>query len=217
MKNTVSPILKSIFLILMLVAGLYAQVKEESILNRHVTVDPLFHANIWSAAQDLADQGIPIGFEAREHWNVDMGPRLFLNSGPLRDVLNSISKQDPTYTWQEVDGVINVFPTIDRNKQIVAFLGTRTGPITVNKGDDRASVVERVSKLYHSGQGKEARFFSVIGAGNHLGVPDKFEEQFTIPISDMRTILNRLTKVQAYHPLWTVKKYSNSEELTVVF
>ena len=161
MKSAVCLILKSMFLLLMLVVGLHSQAEEESILSRKVRVDPLFNANIWSAVHHLANQGIPIGFEAREHWNVDMGPRLLLKSGPLKDVLDSISKQDPSYTWQVVDGVINVFPTTDRNKKIEAFLEARIGPITVNKGDSRAAVVERVGKLYNAGKERQRVFFQL--------------------------------------------------------
>ena len=217
MKSAINLFLKSIVLLLMIVAGMHAQVQDDSILNRNVKIDPLFNANIWSAVQDLAYQGIPIGFEAGARWNADIGPRLLLKSGPLGYVLNSISKQDPSYTWQEVNGVINFFPVMDRNKKSVAFLETRIVPFTVNKGDDRASVVERVSKLYDVGRENEARFFSVIGAGNHLGLPDKFDERIDVPAGSMRTLLNRLIKVQAYSPIWSVTQYPNREELTIVF
>src|SRR5215218_5631495 len=100
MKKFTCLIVSTALFCLIFTFELKAQKPGEPILKRFVTIDPLFNANIWSAVHALADQGIPIGFEARKYWNVDDGPRLLLKSGPLADVLNSISHLDPSYAWK---------------------------------------------------------------------------------------------------------------------
>ena len=217
MKNLIRLSVAVTFLGLILPIALDAQEQNRSPLKKFVTIDPLFNANIWSAVHVLADQGIPIGFEGSEHWNVDMGPRLWLKSGQLVDVLNSISEQDPSYSWKEADGVINIFPTIWRDAKIASFLQTRIGPLTVAKGDDRASTVERIGKLFNGGIEKEIQFVSMIGAGNDLGLADKYEEQLDIPACDTRTALNKLTKPQKYRPVWTVIRSEKDNVIIVVF
>lgn len=202
---------------LFLAAAAQAQTPEKLLLNREVQIDPQFHANIWSAVHVLADQGIPIGFEARSNWNVDVGPRLKLKSGTLSSVLQAICQQDSSYAWQEVDGVINFFPVADRNKKTISFFNTRIGPITIRKGDDRASTVEKIRMLFEGAGVGEARFVSQIGFGNPLGLDDNFENEVSIPISDMKTVLNMFIKEQGYRPIWSVIQYPDREEITVVF
>jgi hypothetical protein len=126
MKRTIRIILSVTVLCLFTSLVVQAQRHEGLVLDRDVKIDPQFRANIWSAVHRLADQGIPIGFEAGLHWNVDMGPRLKLKSGPLVDVLNSITEQDSSYAWREVDGVVNFFPVANRSKRAISFLNTRS-------------------------------------------------------------------------------------------
>ena len=217
MKSSIRIVVSATILGLFLAIGAQAQRQEKLLLDRDVHIDSRFHANIWSAVHVLADQGIPIGFEARQHWNVDAGPRLRLKSGALSAVLQAICQQDSSYAWQEVDGVINLFPVSDRNNKTILFLNTRIGPITIKKGDDRASTVDRLRMLFEGAGGGDAQFFSQIGLGNHLGLDDKFWNELSIPISDMRTVLNRLIKEQRYRPIWSVMQYTNREDITFVF
>jgi hypothetical protein len=210
-------IIKIVLLCLLPSAAVHGQKTDTSILNRSVEIDSRFHANIWSAIHDLASQGIPIGFEAAEGWTVDMGPRLLLKSGPLFEVLNSIGRQDTSYSWKEIDGVINFFPSRNRNKRSASFLEMRIGAMIVKKGADRASVVEGIRKLADSSGETDFNFASAIGAGNQLGLPDKVGEELIISDSSMRTVLNRLIKVQSYRPIWSVVQYSNQDNLTLVF
>ncbi|MEZ5421504.1 MAG: hypothetical protein R2682_00240 [Pyrinomonadaceae bacterium] len=192
----------------------FGQTRQSPLLSRNVEISPLFHANIWSAVHVLADQDIPIGFESREHGDVDNDKRLFLKSGKLEDVLNSIVKQDTYYTWSEVDGVINFYPATDRDARFEHLLFTRLGPLTVCGGEHRASLVKSVDRLINK---SNVRFFSVIGEGNSLGLPDKVSTRIEIPNSDLRSVLNKLIRTQAYQPIWTVSKGIDPGEIVVSF
>jgi hypothetical protein len=196
---------------------LQAQIRTKSVLDRHVVIDSSFNANIWSAVHILADQGVPIGFEAAENWNVDMGPRLSLKSGRLVDVLNSISGQDKSYSWQEADGVIDFTPSSDRNKEAILFLDMSVDPLLFGKGDNRAFVVQTLQNLSEKGKVKDFRFLSALGSDNDLGLPDGLDAQLYIPASSMKTVLNKLIKVQVYSPIWSIVRYSNEKELTLFF
>jgi len=196
------------------VAGI-AQVRDEPIIRRSVKIN--LRASIWEAVHELAEKGIPIGFEAREHWNVDTDPKVILHNGTVEEILDSIVKQDVFYNWEETDGVINIYPVMDRYKKGAAFLAKRIGPFSVSAGDDRASTVDKMSNLFDGEKGNEIEFHSFIGRGNILGLPNEFKEQLDFPASDVKTILNKLTKAQPYTPLWTVTPSENRKALLVVF
>lgn len=215
MKNALQLFLFVMFASLIIVVGAHAQLRPESITKRNVEINR--QTTIWVAVQHLADNGIPIGFEAREHWNPDTDPKVILRTGTVKEILDSAVKQDGFYNWEEVDGVINVYPVKDRCERCALFLARRLGPLTVSTDDDRASVVERVSNLFDGGRGNEMEFHSVIGRGNHLGLPDKLSEQVNIPASDLKTILNKVTRGQPYSPIWTVTPSQDRKIVIVMF
>ncbi|HEV7643520.1 MAG TPA: hypothetical protein VGO50_06190 [Pyrinomonadaceae bacterium] len=215
MKTGVRLFLNSILLAVSIIGCLHAQTQKESILERKVKID--IRATTWVAVHDLAYNGIPIGFEARKHWNVDTDPQVILHSGTVKEILDSIVKQDTFYTWEEVDGVINIHPVRDRYEKSASFLATRIGPITVSPAEDSASAVERISNLFDGGKERGIQFHSLVGRGNTVGVPEKFKGRLDIPASDVRTTLNKLTKVQPYAPLWTVTPSQDGDTILVVF
>lgn len=204
----------NIILFLALAGGVNAQTQSPSILQQHVKIN--IRASIWEAVHKLADNGIPMGFEAREHWDVDNDPQVTLSSGTVEEILDSIVKQDASYKWEEVDGVIKIYPVMDRFEKSASFLAVRVGPFTVNAGEDRASMVEKLSNLFVAGKANGVEFHSRIGRGSSHGLPDKFKEQFSIDASDVRTTLNKLAKPQAYAPIWTVTPSKDRKTITVV-
>ncbi len=52
---------------------------------------------------------------------------------------------------------------------------------------------------------------------NPRGLNEKVGDEVAIPISDMKTVLNRFIREQRYRPIWSVVQYRNLEEITVVF
>lgn len=191
-----------------------AKKTDDDLLKRNIKIEGRFKAGTWEAVNLLANKGIPIGFEATENMNIDTAPRVILKSGTLEDILDSISEQDAFYTWEEVDGVINVFPVMDRDKRITSFLAKQIGPITIFQGDDQVSAVEKISKSYDGGKETDVMFHSFIGRGNRLGLPDKFDRQIDLPAGDIRSTLNKLLKFQPYLPLWTVMR--SKDRMTLV-
>ncbi len=219
MKRAVHLALKVTLLSLLSIAVLHAQPREESILKRNIKID--IRASTWTAVHHLADKGIPIGIETREGWNVDTDPRVKLSSGRLEEILASIVKQDPSYKWELVDGVINFYPVAGRFEKSASFLATRLGAITIYPFDDRATIVERFSNLFANatadGTKAEIQFHSVIGRGNHLDLPDKCSKQIDITASDVRTALNKMVQCQPFSPMWTVTPSKDRKGIVVVF
>lgn len=218
MKISVHILLRILFLSLMVAGGLQAQVREKAVLNRTIEID--IRATTWAAVHHLADKGIPIGIETREDWNVDTDPRVELRSGTVEEILASIVKQDPSYKWELVDGVINLTPVAGRFEKSAAFLATRLGAITIYPFDDRATTVERFRNLFSNssadGTKAEIEFHSVIGRGNHLGLPDKCSKQIDIPASDVRTALNKTVRCQRFSPIWTITPAKDRQGIVVV-
>lgn len=210
-------LITAVFLSLMLAAGSPAQSVDDALLSRYIEVKGRFKAGSWEAAHFLADQGIPVGYEAAENSNIDSDPRVVLKSGTLEEILDSISRQDEFCTWEIVDGVVNFFPVMDRSKKISGLLDTKIDSITVLPGDNRASAVAKVKALYDGGNGNGVYFHSYVEKENYLGMPDKFKDRVDIPASDLRTVLNKLAKAQPWTPLWTVRLSEDRKTVLVAF
>jgi hypothetical protein len=64
--------------------------------------------------RQLADRfGVPIGFESLPRIPENAKPggvQIDMKAGTVADVLDAIVSADPRYTWEELDGVENVFP-----------------------------------------------------------------------------------------------------------
>ena len=220
MTGPINRLLKITFLLLVMLSTLQAQNQDNRILKR--TVELNLRASIWEAVHDLAEKGIPIGFEAREHWNVYTDTRVVLSGGTVEEILNSIVKQDASYRWEEVDGVINIYPVKDRFEKSASFLATRLVPVTIYSSDDRATTVEKFSNLFvnasHDGADAEIQFHSSIGRGHPLGSREKCSETINIPATDdVKTALNKITKCQPVAPLWKVTPTKDRKGIIVVF
>jgi hypothetical protein len=49
---------------------------------------------------------------------------LYFQNAPLSSVLNALVRQMPNYKWEIIDDVVNIYPTIDRDKRLAELLET---------------------------------------------------------------------------------------------
>lgn len=207
-----------IFLSWISVAKCIAHPLDDSLIKKNVIIEGRFKAGIWEAVHLLANKGIPIGFEGREHLSIDTEDSIILRSGTVEEILDSIVNQDIFYTWEEREGVINIYPVMDRDKEIESLLNTNCGPIKILSIDDRASTVGKIGDLFTSiSSRKDIKFFPVIGKENSLGLPNKIKEDLNIPKSSLKSVLNLITRNQTFVPLWTIKPSPDGKEFDVVF
>ena len=78
---------------------------------------------------------MPIGVEVSPEDDLLKDRRIVLqmNGATLRDVLNSLVSQNPLYTWDIEDGVINVYPRGNREPLLRALLEAKIETFRITK------------------------------------------------------------------------------------
>jgi hypothetical protein len=163
------------------------------------------------------DHGIPIGLEKssthKDEYKIDID----IEGGALREVLDSIVRQEPSYQWQAIDGVINFIPTHDRDGFVTTFLDTPINHFGPGKGNDqKLDVRDRILKLpaVH-------RLMTSYGMGVDRWwgecVYAKDDVDLSISNTNVRGILNKLIRVSP-NKTWTVDlSGKNRENLLILF
>lgn len=103
---------------------IYGQVKED-LLERSIQDFNLQGSSLLDTLEKLATTyHIPIGFEEVVLGRGQPEPKVNLNiqSGTVKEVLNSLTIIDPRYEWKVIDGVINVYPRIKQDSILDAMV-----------------------------------------------------------------------------------------------
>lgn len=108
-------------------------------------------SNIGLLLSELADKKkIPIGLEVSPYDDLSRTKTISsrINHGTLSDVLNSIVKQNPLYTWKIQDGVVNVLPVeAKRDPLLREVLQTILQKFSIRRGTSRFSVRQTLSTI----------------------------------------------------------------------
>ena len=94
-----------------------AQDGRSSLLNQKVHSIEISKANAHEVLGDLSKQySIPIGVECSPYEDQEKTSDwpIKISDGNVRQVLDAFVKVKPDYKWEEVDGVINIFPIVAR-------------------------------------------------------------------------------------------------------
>jgi hypothetical protein len=106
-------------------------------------------SNVPLALHDIADKyNIPIGVEISPDDDLLKERKILVqfDSGTLKDALNSVVSQNPLYTWNIEDDVVNVFPKNNREPLLKALLEARIETISIPPGTSRFSFRESLIK-----------------------------------------------------------------------
>lgn len=106
-------------------------------------------SNVPLALSDIADTyDVPIGVEISPDDDLQKERHIVvrLDSGTLKDVLNSVVSQNPLYDWDIEDGVVNVFPKGNREPLLKALLETRMGAFSIPPGTTRFTFRETLTE-----------------------------------------------------------------------
>jgi hypothetical protein len=192
-----------VILVVMTMFG-YGQSQGNPLLEKHVEIK-LNNGSILEAVYALSRSEVEIGFEARADLDVDSDPRISLNDGKVKDILNSLISQDPSYKWEVNDGVINIFPITGRNELITSFLKTLVGPIHILPGEKRISISTQINNSLELQTLQEKSVKVLIFQSTVLGIEDTVSKELNIPRADARTVLNNLIKSEIGSKLWIIK------------
>ncbi len=127
-----------------------AQSKREGFLDSPVKNLQMKEKNIGLILSRFSDQNnIPIGFEVAvdDDLSITRSITVDVKDGTVEGVLNSIVQQNPVYTWEVRNNVVNVFPR-ERNRDLVLkeVLESRLDKVSIAKQTTRFSLRETLCK-----------------------------------------------------------------------
>lgn len=149
---------------------------------------------------------VPIGFEGSAADQNE--PKLVLESanGSLKEILDSIVKQEPLYRWEVVDGVINFVPVNDRDPFIETLLSTSVSNYDPGKWTikfqlrDAIGNTPEVKKLLESNKKTFAKYQDYV---SYPSIYTKEDVDLRISNTTVRGILNRIVRISE-HKSWSI-------------
>jgi hypothetical protein len=216
--------LRAIMLIaLTLVAGATqtSRGNNQDLLNIPIENLELKAANIGLLLSDLSTQkNVPIGLEVspQDDLSKTKTVRLQIKRGTLADVLTSIVKQNPLYTWKIQDGVINVLPVeANRDPLLRDVLETRLEKFSIERGMSKFYLRQILSttpaiktiltqhKVVADNSAFMSREFTPLGRGYEL-------EASNITVSGL---LNQIVR-ESQTKYWVVQRYGDKRQYFIL-
>jgi hypothetical protein len=102
---------------------------------------------IYTIGRLTLDHRIPVGLEKSSTHKDEAKVNIDLDGGTLREVLDSIVRQEPTYRWEMVDGVINFIPNYDRYRFVASLLETPVSRFVPARGINNIEIRDRILEL----------------------------------------------------------------------
>jgi hypothetical protein len=224
-------VMKVLQLILTLLIMTYAQVVtgftqtssggSQDLLSMPIDNLELEAANIGLLLSEFASKKkVPIGFEVSpEDDLLQTKPmRLQIKNATLADVLNSIVKQNPLYTWKIQDEVVNVFPVeAKRDPLLRDVLEMKLGKFSIPRGMTRFDLRQSLGKVpaiktlltehkvVPENQSFMSRDFVPLGQGYGLEVSN-------VSVS---ALLNQVVR-DSQTKYWIVLRYGDSKQYFVL-
>jgi hypothetical protein len=153
------------------------------------------------------DKRIPIGFEPALGHKDEHNLNIDADNATLKDVLDRIVQQKPTYKWEVRDSVISIVPTKLRDDFVERLLNTRIrrfdSPKVLGPSQIRDAIVdlpEVVALLKTSG-------ITASRYGYFYRYPSLYTTNVDLSMSqtDVRGVLNRVVR-ESEHKMWIVSR-----------
>lgn len=178
----------------------------QDLLDRRITLE-LGDATLRLALGTLsATYDVPIGVEYSVTHSDQRTINLDFKDGTIKEVLDSIVKQEPLYRWELVDGVVNVVPTRDRDPFIEAFLNTPVDRFDPGKWTSIFQVREAIGHIPEVRRMLEANRKTFYTGGVYVKRPSiyaKKDVDLSISRTTVRGLLNRIIG-ESEHNFWSI-------------
>ncbi|MCI0557832.1 MAG: hypothetical protein MN733_05005, partial [Nitrososphaera sp.] len=206
----------SMFVVLCCEVHSFGQSDASELLDRKLTIHVSQATLIYVIDTLAVRHGIPVGLEKFSTHKDEAKIDIDIEEGALREVLDSMVRQEPSYRWQVIDGVINFTPTHDRDGFVATFLDTPVNRFASGKGNDELDIRDRILKL-----STVRRLMTSYGMGvDRLwgrGVYAENEVDLSISNTNVRGVLNKVIRDSKYKT-WVVELTGkNKENLLVSF
>lgn len=192
--------------------NLFGQVNDKTLLDRKINLN-LKKVSLFQACATLANlEGIPLGLEGATDFKIEGKENLVIKSGTLKEILDSIVKQEPNYIWEVRDGVINFYPVFSRDKNIQTLLETKIKRFKLRKEEGRFGISEKINKLDEINKVLSSKQIKL-----NIGVRSKrngMDATTDIDMSntDLRGILNKIIKNNNTSKFWSINRFEDDGE-----
>ena len=213
--------------------SVFGQSLETDLINQKVEIN-LSKATLVEVLSTLAvEYRVAIGLEEATDSRQKINKRMYvedgkikwkdgtinIKSGTLKEVLDSLVEQEPQYTWEVRDNVINVFPVQLRDEFLKKLLETKIEKFSpqksMNKFEIRDMIVElpEVKALLKAEKVKALnRYYST-----RRSIYADDEIDLSISNTDVRGVLNKIAR-DSEHKIWFIERIGEKrEDLLVSF
>jgi hypothetical protein len=138
---------------------------------------------------------------------------IYIKSGTLKEILDSLVAQEPMYRWEVRDGVINIYPIQSRDPLLQKLLDTRVERFAPEKVMNKLQLHSAILdipeiKILVEAEKLETRR-GVSGTGRSFYAND--EVKLGISHTNVRGVLNKLIRDSEYK-LWVVDRIGDKRE-----
>lgn len=180
--------------------------QSQDILGRRITVH-LSEATMNLVLGTLSvKHRVPIGIERSPAHNDDEKLNLDFDGGTLKEVLDSIVRQEPLYRWELAEGVINFVPARERDPFIEAFLNTPVAHFDPGKWTSIFQVRDAIGDVPEVKRTLEVNHKTLYKHGDYVKSPSIYtKEDVDLSISNttVRGVLNRVVR-DSEHTSWSI-------------
>ncbi len=187
----------------------------EQKLNLSIKVGTLFQI-----CGGLAFDRVPIGFEGATDFDIKSDVRnIKIENGTLREILDSIIKQEPKYTWEVQDGIVNIYPVQSRDEILKVLLETNIKDFWSRKETGKPQISrninnsEEVSKFLDS---KKVRL--LISTRTKPYAEEELIPDIDLSNTNLRKILNKIVLENKDSKFWSIWRSTNEDrDIFLVF
>jgi len=154
----------------------------------------------------LAVEGrIPTGIEYSPQDQNDEKMTLDTDGSSLREILDSIVKQEPLYRWEVVDGVINFVPVSGQDPFFETLLNTKVANYDPGKWTVKFELRDAIEKTPEVKQFLDSKNVELAKYRDYISRPSIYTQDVDLRMSNttVRGILNRIIKVSE-HKRWAI-------------
>lgn len=189
------------------------QDSDEALLNQkidlHLSKVTMMHALSELSVTHRVPNGIEYSAADRNE------AKLVLESGSLREILDSIVKQEPLYRWELVNGVINFVPAGERDPFIETLLKTAVANYDPGKWTikfqlrDAIGDTPEVKKLLESYKMELAKYRDYPYSDS---IYTRKDVDLKMSNATVKEILNRIVKISE-HKGWAIGRRQNEDNV----
>ena len=161
---------------------------------------------------------VPVGLEIGSNDNEFSLYDVELKKGTVADLLNQFVKAHNQYTWETVDGVINVFPKENyRDLPIADLLKTQIANFKIEENTSCFRLIDSLLATPEVKKRLAASGITLSGLNFSGGYFPQLGRSFTLNVSDMtlRSILNKVAKESPLARMWVAKKYGTEQKFFI--